>query len=90
MVLLAFKDLSRKLHVKHLHDDSSEFFMRIVRETIEYREKNDVSRNDFMHLLIQLKNKGTLDDESTNVGKITTEEIAAQASFVSFIHKKKL
>lgn len=87
MVLLAFKDLSRKLHIKHLHDDSSEFFMRIVSETIEYRERNDVSRNDFMHLLIQLKNKGTLDGESMNVGKITTEEIAAQASFFFFVHE---
>lgn len=84
MVLLAFKGLARKLHIKHLHNDSSDFFMKIVNETIEYREQNNVSRNDFMHLLIQLKNKGALDGESTNVGKITTEEIAAQA-FIFFL-----
>lgn len=84
MVLLAFKGLARKLHIKHLHSDSSDFFIRIVNETIQYREMNNISRNDFMHLLIQLKNKGALDGESTNVGKITTEEIAAQA-FIFFL-----
>lgn len=84
MVLLAFKGIARKLHIKHLHNDSSDFFMKIVNETIQYREQNNVSRNDFMQLLIQLKNKGTLDGEATNVGKITTEEIAAQARFVFY------
>lgn len=53
--------------------------MRIVSDTIQYREQNNISRNDFMHLLIQLKNKGALDGESTNVGKISVTEIAAQA-----------
>ena len=36
--------------------------MSAVEETISYREKNDVSRKDFMQLLIQLKNKGYIDD----------------------------
>jgi cytochrome P450 family 6 len=35
----------------------------MVQETVEYREKNDMKRNDFMQLLIQLKNKGTVDSE---------------------------
>ena len=29
---------------------------------MDYRETNNVKRNDFMDLLIQLKNKGKLDD----------------------------
>lgn len=34
----------------------SEFITRVVRETVEYREKNNVQRKDFMQLLIQLRN----------------------------------
>lgn len=34
----------------------------MVKETIEYREKNDVKRNDFMSLLVQLKQKGIIED----------------------------
>jgi cytochrome P450 family 6 len=37
--------------------DVSDYFREMVRETVEYREKNGVQRNDFMQLLIQLKNK---------------------------------
>lgn len=29
---------------------------------VDYREKNDVKRNDVLQLLIQLKNKGYIDD----------------------------
>jgi len=32
-------------------------FRRMVRETVEYRETNNVQRQDFMQLMIQLKNK---------------------------------
>lgn len=35
-----------------------DFFLNAVRETIEEREKNNIRRNDFMDLIIQLKNKG--------------------------------
>lgn len=80
--MLTFKELARSLHMQSHHDDVTEFFMRIVRETIELREKNDIRRNDFMDLLIEIKNQGSLD--GTSVGKITMEEIAAQA-FVFFL-----
>lgn len=42
--------------------DASDFFLKMFRETMDYREKNDVKRNDVMQLLIQLKNKGYIDD----------------------------
>lgn len=55
----------------------TEFFLRIVRETIDYRKSNKIERNDFMQLLINLKETGKIDDE--NVGKLTFEQVAAQA-----------
>lgn len=42
--------------------DVSKFFLGAIKETMDYREKNNVKRNDVMQLLIQLKNKGVIDD----------------------------
>lgn len=79
-LVLSFQKLAHKLHMKVNHDDVSEFFMGIVRETIAYREKSGVKRNDFMDLLIDLKN-----EEPTDGGAaLSLEEIAAQA-FVFFL-----
>lgn len=77
---LMFKNLARKMHVVLLRKDTTSFFMNVVKDTVEYREKHSVQRNDFMHLLIQLKNKGALDGESVNIGKLSLEEVAAQGN----------
>lgn len=73
-----FRALSRKLHLKSLHDDVSEFFLKVVYDTVEYREANKVQRNDFMDLLIKIKN------DQVAERKLTMNEIAAQA-FVFFL-----
>lgn len=48
--------------------------MNVVRETIEYREKHNITRNDFLQLMMAMKNDGAL----------TFEQIAAQC-FVFFL-----
>jgi len=40
----------------------SDYFIELVRKSMEDREKNNVKRKDFLQLLIELKNKGWLDD----------------------------
>ena len=75
---LMFKNIARKLHITFTRTDTADFFMNAVKQTISYRENNDISRNDFMHLLIQLKNNGAIDGESSTGGNLTVEEIAAQ------------
>jgi hypothetical protein len=35
----------------------------MVQDTVTYREKNNIKRNDFMQLLIQIKNRGKVEDE---------------------------
>lgn len=49
--------------------DVSEFFLRAFRESMEYRETNNIRRNDFMDLLMQLKTKGRLEDVDDKEGK---------------------
>lgn len=86
LIAVTYPDFARKLGIKIVRDDVSEFFMNIVKEVVEFREKNNVKRNDFMDLLLQLKNSGELADgnNSNKLGKLTIEEIAAQV-FVFFL-----
>lgn len=71
----------------------TEFFINTVKDTMNYREENNVKRNDFMDLLIQLKNKGYIEDADANktgteisgpVQKFTIEQAAAQAFIFLF------
>jgi cytochrome P450 family 6 len=36
----------------------------MVEETVNYRERNNITRKDFLQLLIQIKNKVNLEDEN--------------------------
>lgn len=40
----------------------SNFFLRTFREIVQFREKNEVRRNDAMQLLIDLYKKGYMED----------------------------
>jgi cytochrome P450 family 6 len=63
---LTFPSLLKIFRIKTFPDKVTNFFIRTVKDVIEYREKNNVSRNDFMQLIIELKNKGRVqDDEPT-------------------------
>lgn len=76
--LLSSKRLSAMLKLKATHPDVERFFMDLVRKTVDYREKNNIQRNDFMNLLIQLKNSENPDE------RVTMNEIAAQV-YVFFV-----
>lgn len=82
---MTFQDLSRKLRLPSIPPQVSSFFMKMLTETVNYREQNNVNRNDFLQLLIQLKNNGILDGETgeKEAERLTFNEIAAQA-FVFF------
>lgn len=71
---------------KHISD----FFINIVRDTIEYRSKTNVKRNDFIQLLAELTTQGYVKD-ADNPGlleedqqKFTIEQAAAQAYLFFF------
>ncbi|KYB24705.1 cytochrome P450 6BK2 [Tribolium castaneum] len=81
-----FPDLAQKLGVLALPEDISNFFMKVVKDTVRYREKNGFTRSDFLQLLINLKNSKVAEEEGYkhDGNTLTLEEIAAQ-SFVFFI-----
>ncbi|KAJ8977034.1 hypothetical protein NQ317_017708 [Molorchus minor] len=83
-----------KAGLKLTDPEVQSFFMDVVRKTVDHRENNNVFRKDFMHLLLQLKNRGVVaedenileSDEDKDKAKtfLTFNEIAAQC-FVFFI-----
>ncbi|XP_049815561.1 probable cytochrome P450 6a14 isoform X2 [Schistocerca nitens] len=52
----------------------SHYFRKMVSDTVKYREDNGVTRNDFMHLLIQLKNEGCVDSDRPGANKQKDED----------------
>ncbi|XP_063913466.1 probable cytochrome P450 6a13 [Zophobas morio] len=85
--------LAKKLKIKVVKPKLSNFFMKVVKDTIKYREENNIYRKDFMHLLLQLKNRGKLVDDNSVLSEenekkrevnLTVDEIAAQ-SFLFFL-----
>lgn len=76
---LSFPTLAKALHITILRKEVTDFFLKTVQNTVKYREKNQVRRNDFMDLLIDLKNNAKNDHEMLSV-----QEIAAQ-SFIFFV-----
>lgn len=73
--LRSFPRLGRTLRMRKFPRAMTAFFTNIVTETIDYREKNQIQRNDFMNLLIELKNT----DKS-----LTIDEIVAE-TFIFFV-----
>lgn len=64
--------------------EARKFFIDLATETVEYREKNNIVRKDFMQLLLQLRNSGKVSKDgeweiNTSTTKtLTMEECAAQ------------
>lgn len=81
-IMTVSQRFSRFLGLRVHHKDVTDFFMNSVKETIEYREQHNVHRNDFMDLLIKLKN----DEAHTGAGGLTVNEIAANAFVVIIIY----
>lgn len=72
------------LNMKITPDHIEDFFLKVVDDTIAFREKNNIVRNDFMSMLIDLKNQVVTDENGKQVPGLTRGQLAAQA-FVFFI-----
>ncbi|XP_011200321.4 cytochrome P450 6a2 [Bactrocera dorsalis] len=65
--------------VKRIPNHVEDFIIRLVHDTVRYREEHKVERKDFMNLLIELKNT----KDSEGVPLMSIDELAAQV-FVFF------
>lgn len=85
LFLFQYPELGRKLKMKIVDSRVTKFMMNLIGDIVKHREKNNVERNDFMNLLLQIKNTGRLEGEgeTTDVGTLTFDQLAAQV-FVFF------
>lgn len=63
ILITTFPNLARRLGIKLVRDDVSEFFMRTVKETVDYRRMNQIRRNDFMDIVLNSMNDALTVDE---------------------------
>ncbi|KAF2897108.1 hypothetical protein ILUMI_09068 [Ignelater luminosus] len=88
LLIFLFPRISSFLGIKVFTAEVSQFFSKIIKDTLEYREREGVVRLDMIHLLMQAR-KGKLKDESSNTESsaeevekyktLTDEDIIAQA-----------
>lgn len=83
-VLNMFPMIGRVFGIPFFDTDVSNFFKGVLKDTVDYREANNVKRNDFLSLLLQIKNNQKLDDDNRILGPLSFDELAAQV-FLFFI-----
>ncbi|GAB0094368.1 hypothetical protein DMENIID0001_096580 [Sergentomyia squamirostris] len=79
--------LAELIKMKTMDDDYEEYLFQVITQIIDHREQNNISRKDFMQLMLQLRNTGkvgsdedfSIKSNSDGPKKMTINEIAAQA-----------
>lgn len=85
LIRVFFPKLFKALKLRTFPFEVQQFFMGIVKQTIDFRNTNQVRRNDFIQLLLELKNhqNNNKTPENTNdTIELTEELIAAQVNYV--------
>ncbi|XP_068144883.1 LOW QUALITY PROTEIN: cytochrome P450 6a2-like [Drosophila tropicalis] len=83
--MFSFPRLAKKLRMRMIPEDVHNFFLHLVKDTISYRERENIKRNDFMEMLIELKKKGSITLDNGEVVKgMDLGELAAQV-FVFYL-----
>ncbi|KAF2892434.1 hypothetical protein ILUMI_13740 [Ignelater luminosus] len=80
LIFQSVPNFGQLLNMRFFPKEVTDFFLNVVKDTVKYRENNNVTRNDMLQLLIEMKNK----DKNNNTPTLSVTEIGAQA-FVFFI-----
>ncbi|XP_012280030.1 probable cytochrome P450 6a13 [Orussus abietinus] len=73
----ALPGLYKLLGVQVIDPEVTRFFKDVVSQMIHQRTNTEVKRHDFMDLLIELKNKGSLEGDATNGAALNDEDAQA-------------
>ncbi|CAH1395592.1 unnamed protein product [Nezara viridula] len=91
----AFPKIAKRIGFSFQPKAVTSYFCNIIRNAIDYRKKNKIQRNDFVQMMMQLKEKGNielktldstddylkneLNEASTEIFEITDDVLMAQA-----------
>ncbi|KAK9505569.1 hypothetical protein O3M35_009589 [Rhynocoris fuscipes] len=78
---LMFPFLKKFYRFNFVDQEVEHFLINMVKNTVKYREENNIRRNDFLDLMIQLKNKGKLENESKEASEA---EKKAESTTIEF------
>lgn len=91
IVMLLPRSYLIRIGFKLTSSETESFFMRAIKDIVNYRERNSVVRKDLMSLLLQMKNKGSVaddeivrKDEEKDNSLLTMNELTAQC-FVFYL-----
>lgn len=82
MVRVFFPKLFKALKLRTFPAEVQQFFMGIVKQTIDFRNTNQVRRNDFIQLLLEIKNQNPHQENAIKSIELTEELIAAQVNII--------
>ncbi|CAH1395597.1 unnamed protein product [Nezara viridula] len=60
-IIMSFPGLGKKLGVSINNKDVVQYFTDIIKKTFSHRRKNNIHRNDFVQMMIQLQDKGHIE-----------------------------
>lgn len=76
-----FPGLSKFLKIRFFPERVGTFFVQVVKDLIEYRERSNEHRKDIMEIMISMRNKNKSNDEKDeSMEGLSMNEIAAQAA----------
>ncbi|KAI4456042.1 cytochrome p450 [Holotrichia oblita] len=73
---LSFGNIAKKIGIKNMEPEVAEFFTKVAIDTYNYRIENNIKRNDFMQLLIEMTDKDNNADQKSN--GLTMNDFVAQ------------
>ncbi|XP_059491241.1 probable cytochrome P450 6a13 [Neocloeon triangulifer] len=75
--IIFLPEIALKLKLGVLENDVSEFFLKLTKDMVEKRKKEGIVRRDFLQLLMELKDKGSVaidaDDEDQHLNEETAD-----------------
>ncbi|KAF4524102.1 hypothetical protein B566_EDAN007685 [Ephemera danica] len=76
VIMLASPQISRLLRISNTPESLNDFFRTLVRNVMAARAKTGETRKDFIQLLMEIKEKGSISDTNE---KFTDDDVTAQA-----------